>query len=155
MSRGEPPRGDQWKTVLSMTDALSYIPGQERVEQAVIDMCGPFKEFIKNFFPNAITIAERFHVLRLLNLAINKARTEITGDKRSNPVRRILLRNRHKLRYYESSGWICGLHNNPSSKSIYLLIEALHKLSQTRGLQKATEAFVRLTDQMAKSSLRK
>ncbi|MBK7845865.1 MAG: transposase [Bdellovibrionales bacterium] len=32
--------------------------------------------------------------------------------------------------------------------------EALHKLYRARGLQKATEAFVRLTDQMAKSSLK-
>ncbi|MBK8202101.1 MAG: transposase [Bdellovibrionales bacterium] len=36
---------------------------------------------MKDFFPNAITIADKFHVLRLLNPAINKARTEITGDK--------------------------------------------------------------------------
>ena len=142
------------KTVLSMKDALSYIPGRERVEQAVIDMCDPFKKFIKDFFPNAITIADKFHVLRLLNPAINKARTEITGDKRSNPVRRLLLRNRHKLKYYECAALDIWLAQHPKLKEIYWFKEAIHKLYRTRGLQKATEAFVRMTDQMAKSSLK-
>lgn len=142
------------KTVLSMKDALAYIPGRERVEQAVIDMCDPFKKFIKDFFPNAITIADKFHVLRLLNPAINKARTEITGDKRSNPVRRLLLRNRHKLKYYECAALDIWLAQHPKLKEIYWFKEAIHKLYRTRGLQKATEAFVRLTDQMAKSSLK-
>jgi transposase len=142
------------KTVLSMKDALAYIPGRERVEQAVIDMCDPFKKFIKDFFPNAITIADKFHVLRLLNPAINKARTEITGDKRSNPVRRLLLRNRHKLKYYECSALDLWLAQHPKLKEIYWFKEAIHKLYRTRGLQKVTEAFVRLTDQIAKSSLK-
>jgi len=54
-------------------------PGRERVKQAVIDMCDPFKKFVREFFPNANITADKFHVLRLLNPAINKARTEITG----------------------------------------------------------------------------
>src|SRR5690606_1447570 len=91
------------KTVEAMKNALAYIPGRERVQQAVIDMCDPFKKFIKDFFPNAIIVADKFHVLRLLNPAINKARTEITGDKRANPVRKLLLRNRNKLKYYEQN----------------------------------------------------
>ena len=57
---------------------------------------------VKEFFPNAKITADKFHVLRLTNPMINKARTEITGDKRSNPVRKLLLRSRHRLKYCPS-----------------------------------------------------
>lgn len=142
------------KTVESMKNALAYIPGRERVEQAVIDMCDPFKKFIADFFPNALIIADKFHVLRLLNPAINKARTEITGDKRSNPVRRLLLRNRHKLKYYERNALDLWLEQYPKLKEIYRFKEALHKFYRTRGLQKAQKVFIRLMDQLALSDLK-
>lgn len=142
------------KTVQSMKDALAYIPGRERVEQAVIDMCDPFKKFIKDFFPNAIIVADKFHVLRLLNPAINKARTEITGDKRSNPVRRLLLRNRHKLKYYERNALDLWLEQHPKLKEIYWFKEALHKFYRTRGTKKAEKVFIRLMDQLALSELK-
>jgi transposase len=142
------------KTVQAMKDALAYIPGRERVEQAVIDMCDPFKKFIKDFFPNAIIVADKFHVLRLLTPAINKARTEITGDKRSNPIRRLLLRNRHKLKYYERSALDLWLEQHPKLKEIYWFKEALHKFYRTRGTEKAKNVLVRLMDQTALSELK-
>jgi transposase len=142
------------KTVQSMKDALSYIPGRERVEQAVIDMCDPFKKFISDFFPNAIIVADKFHVLRLLNPAINKARTEITGDKRSNPVRKLLLRNRHKLKYYERNALDIWLQHHPKLKELYWFKEALHRFYRTRGVEKAKKVFICLIDQLALSELK-
>lgn len=142
------------KTTETMKNALAYIPGRERVEQAVIDMCDPFKNFISDFFPNAIIVADKFHVLRLTNPMINKARTEITGDKRKNPVRRLLLKNRKKLKYYERNALDLWLAQHPKLKEIYWYKEALHRLYRTRGVKKAERAFTRLTDQMALSGLK-
>lgn len=142
------------KTVETMKHTLAYIPGRERVEQAVIDMCDPFKKFISDFFPNAIIVADKFHVLRLMNPLINKARMEITGDKRKNPVRRLLLKNRHKLKYYERNALDLWLAQHPKLKEIYWFKEALHRLYRTRGTKKAERAFTRLTDEMALSTLK-
>ncbi|MBU6376612.1 MAG: ISL3 family transposase [Bdellovibrionales bacterium] len=142
------------KTVETMKNALSYIPGRERVEQAVIDMCDPFRKFISEFFPNAIIVADKFHVLRLMSPLINKARMEITGDKRKNPVRRLLLKNRNKLKYYERNALDLWLVEHPKLKEIYWFKEALHRLYRTRGSRKAEEAFMRLTDSMALSQLK-
>lgn len=141
------------KTVHALKDQLDYIPGRERVQRAVIDMCDPFKKFVKEFFPNAIVVADKFHVLRLLNPAINKARTEIIGDKRKNPVRRLLLRNRNRLKYYERNALDLWLSAYPNLKELYWFKEALHKLYRTKGIRKAEKAFTRLTDQMALSKL--
>ncbi len=80
------------KTVGDLKTQLGYIPGRDRVEDVTIDMCDPFKKFVREFFPNAKITADKFHVLRLTNPMINAARTEITGDQRRNPVRKLLLR---------------------------------------------------------------
>lgn len=141
------------KTVQSMKDALAYIPGRERVEEVTIDMCDPFKKFVREFFPNAQVTADKFHVLRLASPLINKARTEITGDQRSNPVRTLLLRNRHRLKHFERSALDQWLAQHPKLKEIYFFKEALHQLYRTRGIKRATTSFIYLTDQMARSNL--
>lgn len=54
------------RTGAELEAALSSIPGRENVRTVAIDMCDPFKSFVKNFFPNATIVADKFHVLRLL-----------------------------------------------------------------------------------------
>lgn len=141
------------KTVGNLKEALNYIPGRERVEEVTIDMCDPFKKFVREFFPNAKITADKFHVLRLTNPLINKARTEITGDQRSNPVRKLLLRNRHNLLYYEKSALDQWLKLHPKMKEIYWFKEMLYQFYRTKGFDKASRALINLTDQMALSCL--
>jgi transposase len=141
------------KTVQSLKEALNYIPGRERVEEVTLDMCDPFKKFVREFFPNAKLTADKFHVLRLTNPMINKARTEITGDHRSNPIRKLLLRNRYRLEYFERSALDHWLSLHPKIKEIYWAKEALYQLYRTKGFNKASRAFTRLTDHLAHSKL--
>ena len=141
------------KTVQSLKESLDYIPGRERVEEVTIDMCDPFKKFVREFFPNAKLTADKFHVLRLANPMINKARTEIIGDQRSNPVRTLLLRNRHRLKYFEKSALDQWLVHHPKMKEIYWYKEMLYQFYRTKGFDKASRAFTNLTDRMALSTL--
>lgn len=141
------------KTVADLTEQLSHIPGRENVQDVTIDMCDPFKKFIKEFFPNAKITADKFHVLRLTNPMINRARTEITGDQRTNPVRKLLLRNRHSLLYYEKTALDQWLDGYPKMKEIYWFKESLYQLYRTKGYDKASRALINLTDRMALSSL--
>jgi len=107
------------KTAASLEYALSSIPGRENVELVAMDMCDPYKSFVKGFFPNAKIVADKFHVLRLLNGPINRARKEITGDVRKNPVRKLLLRNRRSLIYFERLALDRWLDEHPALKEIY------------------------------------
>jgi transposase len=141
------------KTVHDLKTQLDYIPGRENVKNVCIDMCDPFKKFVREFFPNAELTADKFHVLRLANPMINRARTEITGDQRSNPVRKLLLRNRHNLLYYEKSALDQWLDHHSKMKEIYWFKEALYQLYRTNGYDKARRALINLTDRMALSSL--
>jgi transposase len=70
------------KTKGELLYQVQNIPGRENVKNVTLDMSDTYRSFVKEFFPNAKLIADKFHVLRLMTPAINKARVQITGDKR-------------------------------------------------------------------------
>jgi transposase len=133
--------------------ALAHIPGRENVRWVATDLADPYKKFVRDFFPNAQVVADKFHVLRLLNPAINRRRKEITGDRRSLPVRRMLLRNGYRLDYKQRFLLRRWLDRYPELREVYFYKEALHRLYRTRGQDKAAGALTRLTDAMAASVL--
>jgi len=132
---------------------IENIGGRDGVKNAIIDMSDGYRSLIKEHFPNATIIADKFHVLRLLTPAINKHRVALSGDQRRNPVRRLLLRNRCKLLYYERDALDRWLRDKPDLKEIYYAKEALHSFYRTKGVERAARALTRLTDLLAKSTL--
>lgn len=141
------------KTADGLTHDFDHVPGREFVRNVVLDMSDPFKKFARSMFPQARLIADHFHVIRLLNPMINKARTEITGDRRSNPVRKLLLMNGKRLEYFERKALKTWLEFHPKLKELYDYKEALHALYRCRGYERAKRALIRLLDHMAGSSL--
>jgi transposase len=142
------------KTALGLQEQLKWINGRENVRNVVLDMCDAFKKFSKDHFPNAEIVADKFHVLRLLTPALNSRRKEITGDQRSNPVRKLLLRNGHALKHYERNALRLWLDQNPIIKEVYFYKEALHRFYRIKGYEKASHALTKLTDLMAGSELK-
>lgn len=141
------------KTADGLAATFNHVQGRERVKNVVLDMSDPFKKFAKNFFPQARLIADHFHVVRLMSPIINKARTEITGDQRSNPVRKLLLMNAKKLEYFEKRALYQWLEHHPKLKELYHFKEALHGLYRCRGYDRAKRAFIGLVDRMTLSQL--
>ena len=144
----------QGKSTAELKAQLGHIEGRENVSNVILDLCDPFKNFACEHFPNAKIVADKFHVLRLLNPAINVRRKEITGDQRSNPVRKLLLRNGHRLQYFEKNALWLWLEQNPIMKEVYMFKEALHKFYRIKGFNKAAYVLTKLTDQMALSNLK-
>lgn len=141
------------KTGANLEHALSSIPGRENVELVSLDMSDSYKSFVKGFFPNAKMVADKFHVLRLLNGHINRRRKDITGDVRKNPVRKLLLRNRRNLNYFERLALDRWLDLHPNLKEIYLWKENLYSLYRCIGIRWATRKLQKMLDMMAKSLL--
>jgi len=141
------------RTSEDLREALSHIQGRENVRFVTMDMSETYRRFVRGFFPNAQIIADKFHVSRLLNQAINRRRKEITGDKRANPIRRLLLRNRFKLKYSVRLIIDEWLRQYPDLSEIYWFKEALHKFYRTRGYNKAARALTKLTDEMGYSNI--
>lgn len=142
------------KSHAALEKGVCHIQGRDKVQNVVIDLSDPYKYFVKNYFPNAKIIADKFHVLRLLNPAINRRRIGITGDKRTLGIRRLLLRNGFRLSYFERSAIWKWLENYPELKEVYGYKEALHKLYRCRGYTKARRALILMIDQMAESKIK-
>ena len=59
----------------SATDLLPFLeqlPGRERVKVACIDLSIIYRNIIKKYFPKALIVADRFHVVRLVEHAFMK-----------------------------------------------------------------------------------
>lgn len=133
---------------------LHNVQGRENVRNVIIDMSDGYRSFIKEYFPNARIIADKFHVLRLLTPAINKRRVAITGDKRLLPLRRLLLKRRHKMFYYERDALDRWLIDHPELREVYLAKEALFSFYRIKGSRRAARALSKITDTLAHSKIK-
>jgi transposase len=141
------------RTVGELEAALKTIPGRDNVQLVAMDLCEPFRSFVQGFFPSAKIVADHFHVVRLLHPAINRRRKEITGDKRSAAIRRLLLRNGGKLTWTERRAVERWLTPHSQLREVYEFKERVHALYRTRGYDRAAAALTRITDDMARSQL--
>ena len=73
--------------------SLHHIPKRSNVNWVTMDLSQTFRKFSKDFFPTAQIVADKFHVVRLLDHHVNRYRKAITGDQRKNPIRKLLLKN--------------------------------------------------------------
>lgn len=142
------------KSSQELRGALAHIKERENVEKVVIDLCDSFKNFANEFFPGAHIVADKFHVLRLLNPALNRRRKAIVGDRRTHLIGRLLLRSSHKLDYFTKKTIWRWLDEHPDLKEVYTYKEALYRFYRIKGFRTAHEALTSLTDQMAKSKLK-
>ena len=137
-----------------LDQSLRYIPGRDRVKNVVMDLSKPYKSFAKDFFPNAKLIADKFHVVRLLNTTINIYRKKVTGDKRKNPVRKLLLKSAIKLDYDTRRTLERWLKEHPELEEVYYAKEALLKIYRCKGWKKAKRSFGILLDALALSKIK-
>ena len=133
--------------------ALKYIPGRENVKNIVMDLSATYKSFAKDFFPNAQIIADKFHVLRLLNTALNKYRKQITGHKKGMRIRKLLLMNSKRMDYFIKKEFEHWLLDYPELREVYYAKETLHKLYRCKGRKWARRVLIKLMDQLALSKL--
>lgn len=136
-----------------LSESLAHIPGRENVRNVVLDLSDTYKSFVRDFFPKAELIADKFHVLRLLHPAINRRRKEITGDKRLNPIRKLLLRSGKNLEYFERCALHEWLEQHSELKEIYHFKETMHAFYRINGYNHAARILTRITDQMAHTQI--
>ncbi|HVV67943.1 MAG TPA: ISL3 family transposase [Gammaproteobacteria bacterium] len=55
------------KSAQDLKSYLSQLKGKERVRVICIDLSSSYRQLIRQYFPNALVVADRFHVVRLLN----------------------------------------------------------------------------------------
>jgi transposase len=141
------------KTTADLKIALEHIPGRENVLYATIDLCDPFKNFVREFLPNAQLVADKFHVLRLLTPALLRKRYEIAGTRADLRAKKLLLMSAHRLTYFDRLAIHRFLERFPEMHELYRWKERLHGFYRIRGYDRARSALLAITHEMAESSL--
>jgi transposase len=92
-------------------------------------MWGGFQKVIKQVFPNALIVIDRFHVMKLVNKALNKIRLLL--DFKGLKNRCLLMKNESELIEEEKKELEKLLNQSPSLRIAYELKEELRDIYET------------------------
>lgn len=133
--------------------ALEHIGGRENVRWVALDLSDGYRSFARDFFPNAQLVADKFHVLRLVQPAIYRYLKQLELGREALPLYRLLRRNPLKLSpelRWRVRTWLA---DKPALRELWAVKEALNRIYRVRGRNRAKNALARLTDAMAFSTL--
>jgi transposase len=102
---------------------------RENVKEVSVDMWGGFPKVIKDVFPQALIVIDRFHVMKLVNKSLNKIRLllELKGLKN----RCLLMKNSADLTPEEKSDLQELLNQSPVLTIAYELKSELRDIYET------------------------
>jgi transposase len=129
------------KRSTELFDSLKDRPGGQNVEHVTMDMSEGYRSLSRALFPNAMIMADKFHVLSLLIPAISRRRKHAVGNIWKNPIGKLLLKNRNELDFHSRSKIENFLKPHQELAALYHFKEKLHSLYRCRGYQKAVVAF--------------
>ncbi|MDF1930003.1 transposase [Legionella pneumophila] len=82
------------RSEVDLSSYLSSLIGKERVKVVCMDLSSTYRAIVKKHFPNAKIVADRFHVIRLLQHQCMMTYRELSGKIKSNRGILALLRTR-------------------------------------------------------------
>ncbi|HEY9572071.1 MAG TPA: transposase [Pusillimonas sp.] len=68
----------------SLRSYLKRLPGKENVRVIVMDLSETYRAIARKYFPNAMIVADRFHVVRMVNQHFLKLRQQYDPEGRKN-----------------------------------------------------------------------
>jgi transposase len=143
----------------SLDTYLRKLPNKDRVKIVVMDLSSTYRSIVKKYFPKAQIVADRFHVVRLINQQFLKVWKQFDPIGRQNRGLLSLMR-RHESnlspelkikldRYFEKF---------PHLKTIWEFKQDLHNLMRLKHLDKQTvwlriHDFLSMLEQLKESSI--
>jgi transposase len=127
---------------------LEQLSDKDRIEVAVIDMHAPYLQALTEQLSQVFVVIDRFHVIQLLNRAVDRARKEIReslSDRQRRQLMhdRFLLLKRHRdLKESELLILEAWLNQFPDLQAIYLCKEAFADIYESPSLAEAEEYYV-------------
>lgn len=134
---------------LTLLQAIKDTRGVENVQAVSIDLSGSYREFVKEAFPKAAIVADRFHVMRLFGKIITRERIDALGDKRKSELALLLrkkqeyLKDTHKIRLMEL------LNPLPKLREAYDFKVKMYKVYRQPNKLMARNKLIALLDEMA------
>ena len=141
----------------SLRRYLSRLPGREQVRVVVMDLSDTYRKIARQYFPNAMIVADRFHVVRLVNQHFLKLWQSQDPEGRKNRGLLSLMRRHHwKLAEVQRERLHRYLAQYPVLQALYLAKQRLMdfllmKTLKAKRAKKMLPQFLALIEQFAHS----
>ena len=112
-----------------LKDFLENLPGKERVRVVVMDLSEHYRRLIRKYFPNAMIVADRFHVIRWINHQFLNAWKQFDPEGRKDrSVLSLMRRHEWNLTPEQADRLQAYFLKHPEMKSIYDFKQGLTQL---------------------------
>ena len=149
------------RSELSLRSYLRRLPGKDQVQVIVMDLSETYRSIARRYFPQATIVADRFHVIRLVNQHFLKVWQEHDEQGRRNRGLLSLMR-RHAWRLSDEQQHNLDryLSDYPVLKQLYQVKQRLvrYLLSKTLNRKQAKRklpGFLQLIEQLSASPLKR
>jgi len=113
----------------TLADYLKQLPGKERVKVICIDLSHRYRRLIQQYFPNAKIVADRFHVIRLVNhLSMQTYHQLDASIKYQRGILKVLRMREDKLTHLQQQKRDAYLKQHPAIDAVYQFKQRLHRL---------------------------
>ena len=104
----------------SLEAYFQALEGKNAVRVVCIDLASVYRALIRKYFPNALIVADRFHVIRLVNHHFLNCWRELdTVGSKNRGLLSLMRRHRHNLRPEQLEKLTAYLRTHPALEVIY------------------------------------
>jgi transposase len=104
----------------ALADYLARLPGKERVRVVCMDLSSTYRALVRRHFPQAKIVADRFHVIRLINQHFLACWREIdAAGAQHRGLLSLMRRHRHNLKPEQRAKLTMYLDQFPALREIY------------------------------------
>jgi transposase len=147
------------RSELSLEGYLKKLPNKDRVKVIVMDLSSTYRSIVKKYFPKAKIVADRFHVVRLINQQFLKAWKQFDPVGRQNRgLLSLMRRHEDKLSDEQKIKLQKYFEKFPHLQIIWKFKHELHNLMRCKMLSKDTvwqkiHEFLPMIDQLKTSKM--
>jgi transposase len=121
------------RSELALKPYLERMPERHRTKVVVMDLSETYRSIAQKYFPNAMIVADRFHVVRLVNQQFLKSWSLIDPDGRKNRgLLSLMRRHDHNLSEPQKRSLLGYLSHFPILKEIYEFKQRLCRILATK-----------------------
>jgi transposase len=144
----------------SLKDYVLRIPNRNNCRVILMDLCDPFRNLARKYFKNALVVADRFHVVKLINKHFLKTWSMLDEEGRKS-MGLISMMRRHEWSKFNPKSkerLIKYLESNPALKAIYdfkqeLMRLILSRVSNKKQAEPLVEQYLKMVTQLQESKL--
>jgi len=113
----------------SLRGSLAYLKEKERVKMVCMDLSDTYRSLVKQYFPQARIVADRFHVIRLINQHFLKTWHSLDPDaKYSRGLLSLMRRHEWHLKESQRDRFQAYLDHVPGLRPLYEFKQSLTQL---------------------------